>query len=113
MSNSVEAVWQKQSEQRTRISMSMLVIVFVFLSFLIALWLLITQPLLWSGQVTSKVSVEPKRLEAHVRMLSQTLFPRDAAHLENLDRVAAYIRKEFESAKGAVSEQPYEVEGKI
>jgi Zn-dependent M28 family amino/carboxypeptidase len=35
-------------------------------------------------------------------------FPRDAGHPENLDRVAAYIRQEFEQAQGRVAEQPYE-----
>ena len=58
------------------------------------------------------MSAEPARLEAHVRMLSTQLRPRDESHPENLDRVAAYIRAEFQAARGVVSEQPYEVSGK-
>ncbi|HEY7679592.1 MAG TPA: M28 family peptidase [Terriglobia bacterium] len=45
-------------------------------------------------------------------MLSENFFPRDWAHPENLDRAAAYIREELERAGGALSEQPYEMEGK-
>jgi hypothetical protein len=57
--------------------------------------------------------VEPGRLEAHVRMLSETLVPRDEEHPENLDRVAAYIRGEFERAQAVeVAEQPYPVNGR-
>jgi len=78
---------------------------------LISAWALMTQPLLSSVNVNSVVSVEPARLQAHVRMLSETFFPRDADHPENLDRVAAYLRQEFEQAKGKVSEQPYQVRG--
>jgi Zn-dependent M28 family amino/carboxypeptidase len=57
--------------------------------------------------------VDAARLEAHVRMLSETLGPRDEGHPENLDRVAAYLRKEFEQAKAAaVWEQPFESRGR-
>ena len=55
------------------------------------------------------MSVEPARLETHVRMLSETFFPRDAEHPENLDRAAAYIHREFEQAGGKASEQGYAV----
>jgi hypothetical protein len=54
-------------------------------------------------------AVDPRRLEAHVRMLSETLAPRDAGHPENLDRVAGYIGKAFAEAGGRVAEQPYRV----
>jgi hypothetical protein len=53
--------------------------------------------------------VDPRRLETHVRMLAETLAPRDAGHPENLDRVAAYIRRAFEQAGGRVADQPYRV----
>lgn len=75
-------------------------------------WALVTQPLLWGVDVTSPAAIDPMRLEAHVRMLSETLFPRDETHPENLDRVAFYIHKQFEQGKGTVSEQHYEVQGK-
>ena len=83
------------------------------LGVLIATCFLITQPLFTHGaDVNSPILVEPARLEAHVRTLCETLSPRDEAHPENLDRVAAYIKKEFEQAKGTVSEQIFEVDGR-
>jgi hypothetical protein len=39
------------------------------------------------------------------------LSPRDAAHSDNLDRIAAYIRNQFEGAKVRVAEQPFDVRG--
>lgn len=83
-------------------------IVLGLLSLLVVAWAWVTQPLLVSVAGNSAVSVEPVRLEAHVRRLSEMFFPRDAGHPENLDRVAAYIRQEFEQAQGRVAEQPYE-----
>lgn len=50
------------------------------------------------------------KLEAHVRMLSETLSPRDGAHPERLDRVAAYLRGEFKASGGAVSELEFDFE---
>ncbi len=77
-------------------------------------WALVTQPTLATDKLAFKplVTVDPARLEFHVRMLSEVFFPRDEAHSENLDRAAAYIRQEFEQASGAVSYQSYEVQGK-
>lgn len=57
----------------------------------------------------SAAAVDPQRLETHVRMLSETLSPRDAGHPENLDRVAAYIGQAFALAGGRVREQPYQI----
>lgn len=79
---------------------------------LVGTWAWVTQPLLPSRmQERNAIAVKPARLEAHVRMLSDTFSPRDAHHPENLDRVAAYIRHEFTRAQGRVSEQPYQVTG--
>ena len=58
------------------------------------------------------MAIDPARLESHARMLSETFRPRNWKHPENLDRAAVYIHKEFGQAKGAVSEQPYEMEGR-
>jgi Zn-dependent M28 family amino/carboxypeptidase len=44
-------------------------------------------------------------------MLSETFFPRDEGHPENLGRVAAYIHQEFTQANGKVAEQPYTAQG--
>jgi Zn-dependent M28 family amino/carboxypeptidase len=77
-------------------------------------WVWITQPVLprMNADDTS-ATVDPARLKTHVRMLSETLSPRDARHPENLDRVADYVQQEFEQAGGVVREQPYEVNGNV
>lgn len=112
MSTSIEAQWQSQTERRGRIIKSMLIVLIIFLVVLLGLWFWVTQPLFSHPEPITTGSVEPARLEAHVRMLSGQLSPRDEAHTENLDRVAAYIKAEFEKANGTVSEQPYEVNGR-
>lgn len=62
-------------------------------------------------QATPVTPADAARLEAHVRMLSETLAPRDASRPQRLDAVAAYIREELERSGARVSEQPYAVEG--
>ncbi|MGH8510716.1 MAG: M28 family peptidase, partial [Gammaproteobacteria bacterium] len=74
---------------------------------LVVAWALVTQPLLPRAPKAATVNIDPTRLEVHVRMLSDTLVPRDESHPHMLDRAAAYIRREFEQAGGTVSEQPY------
>jgi Zn-dependent M28 family amino/carboxypeptidase len=68
--------------------------------------------LLSRAQPNSVRTVDPVRLEAHVRKLAVDLSPRDVGHLENLDRAAAYIADELKQAGGAVSEQGYRVENR-
>jgi Zn-dependent M28 family amino/carboxypeptidase len=89
----------------------MLLLIGGFLSLFAVTWAWVTQPLLPNTEVNRTVSVEPARLETHVRMLSEIFFPRDEKHPENLDRVAAYIRQEFARAKGKVVEQLYTAKG--
>jgi Zn-dependent M28 family amino/carboxypeptidase len=75
-------------------------------------WIIVTQPLVVRATPAAvKVSISPARLERHVRMLATTYVPRDAAHPENLDRVAAYIGQEFAQANARVVEQPYTING--
>ena len=110
MSTSNKAFQQEAVNTRKRIRRIGLAIMLVFLVSLIAVWALVTQPLLSNPDINDSVpAVDSSRLEAHVRMLSETLFPRDHTRPQNLDRVADYIRKEFESAHGVVSDQPYDV----
>ena len=90
----------------------MLLVVLIFSLLLIGLWFWVTQPLLSSATPSSERTVEPARLEAHVRKLSVELVPRDENHIENLDLVAAYIKNEFSQTTASVSEQPYRIEGK-
>jgi hypothetical protein len=46
-----------------------------------------------------------------VHKLSVELGPRDERHIENLDRVAEYIKDEFSQATPFVSEQEYGIQG--
>ncbi|HYO99877.1 MAG TPA: M28 family peptidase [Pyrinomonadaceae bacterium] len=93
--------------------MLLLLVTLVFTGLLAAAWFAVTQPVMFDGaESAGRLPVDAARLEAHVRMLSETLSPRDAGHPENLDRAAAYLRQEFERAKAAVvSEQPFEARG--
>jgi Peptidase family M28/Bacterial PH domain len=79
---------------------------------IVALCLYVTQPLIGGANIPSPSSVDPTKLETHVRTLSQSFVPRDESHPENLDRCAAYIRQEFERANARASEQPFTVDGK-
>jgi hypothetical protein len=90
----------------------MLFVVLIFILLLIGLWFWVTQPLFTRATPSAERTVDPARLEAHVRKLSIELTPRDEGHVENLDRVAEYIKNEFSQATTLVSEQPYRVQGK-
>ena len=112
MSSSLEAQWQLQDTRRKRIIRLVLLILVGFVFVLICLWFWSTQPLLSQPKSVIAVTVNPAQLEAHVKMLSVELAPRDQAHPENLDRVAAFIRAKFEDSGALVTEQPYDVNGK-
>jgi Zn-dependent M28 family amino/carboxypeptidase len=109
---SIEAQWQSQAERRRRIIKFMLLVVLIFILLLIGLWFWLTQPLLARATPNSQRTIDPARLEAHVRKLSVELAPRDESHIENLYRVAEYIKNEFSQTTASVSEQPYRVSGK-
>ncbi len=84
----------------------------IFAVGLLISWFIVTQPLFINPTPNApKVSVPLARLERHVGMLSQTYMPRNAAHPENLDRIATYIAQEFAHANARVIEQPYAVDG--
>jgi Zn-dependent M28 family amino/carboxypeptidase len=89
----------------------MLWILFVIVLLLLVAWFWLTQPLLSRPQPNSVRTVDPARLEAHVRKLAIEFSPRDVNHPENLDRAAAYIAGELAQAGGSVSEQGYRVAG--
>ena len=108
---SLEAQWESQKERQRRIIKFMLLVLVVAVIFLIAMWFLVTQPELSRATPSSERTVDPARLHAHVRKLAE-LGPRDESHIENLDRVAAYIRDEFSQTTSVVLEQPYRVNGK-
>lgn len=88
----------------------MLWLLLVAILLLLLAWFWLTQPLFFGSQPGSVRTVDPARLEAHVRKLSVELSPRDVGHLENLDRTAAYIADQLKQTGATVSEQPYRVE---
>lgn len=90
----------------------MLLVVLILLLLLIGSWFWVTQPLLSAARPSPERTVDPSRLQTHVRKLSVELSPRDESHIENLDRVAAYIKDEFSQTTALVSDQPYRVQGK-
>jgi Zn-dependent M28 family amino/carboxypeptidase len=94
------------------LSRLMLWVILLLASLLVVAWALVTQPLTSSARAAAAVTVEPARLELHVRMLSETFIPRDESHPAVLDQAAAYIRSELAQAGGRVSEQPYTLDGK-
>ena len=110
--SSVEVQWQEQAERRRRIIRFMLIALLIVVLLLFASWFWMTQPLFSRATPNSQRTVDPSRLQAHVRKLSVELGPRDEGHIENLDRVAAYIKDEFSQTTSAVSEQAYRVQGK-
>lgn len=72
----------------------------------------LTQPTPFVRRGPASPAADPDRLKAHVVKLSRELAPRDSGHVENLDRVAAYIRREFDKTSARVSEQPVTFERK-
>ncbi len=70
-----------------------------------------TQPMPAQAMATASM-VDPERLTAHVRALSETFHPRDHLHLENLERAADYIAGHLERAGGHVESQLFQVEGR-
>jgi hypothetical protein len=80
---------------------------------LLGVWFRVTQPALFVTRGREAPAVDPARLEAHVRMLSGALSPRDGAHPGGMDAAARYIRGEMERAGAAVSEQPFDVGGRV
>lgn len=74
--------------------------------------LYLTQPLFGLERRPPAVRIDADRLRAHVVMLAETLAPRNAAHPDNLDRAAEYIRGQLEAAGAKVSWQDVEAGGR-
>lgn len=70
----------------------------------------VTQPLVTPLPATAQ-RADPARLEADVRYLSETVYPRSFDQLARLNAAADYIRQSFQQSGGQVSEQPFSVEG--
>lgn len=66
-----------------------------------------------SPQKTSIIapSVDTKALIKHVKLLSETYYPRSYSHLKNLNASAAYIKQQLSLYSDLVSEQAFNVDG--
>jgi len=84
----------------------LLAIVVAFL----ALYAVTVQPLV-RPIATRPPPVSPERLEAHVRMLSETLHPRSIENLANLEAAADYVHEALAASGAPVTDQWFEVEG--
>ena len=71
----------------------------------VAAWV-IRQPV-WSQHPASPARVDPARLEAHVRFLSQECFPRHSLARENQGKAIAYIADHLRAAGGRVAMQEF------
>jgi hypothetical protein len=109
---SFETLRQGEVSRRRRLIKLAGLVVVVFVSFAACVWFYVTQPLFTHPEPVNQTSVSPTRLEAHVRTISEGIFPRDFEQTEDLERVASYVREQFEKAHGAVSDQPFQVNGK-
>lgn len=78
---------------------------------LFVFWIIIAQPVFFPSKRKPATPVDPERLKAHVRTLSENFVPRDWTNTENLDKTASYISDHFKRAKGDVSEQLFEASG--
>jgi Zn-dependent M28 family amino/carboxypeptidase len=97
--------------RRARVSKPFLTTLCVVAGLVAAACFYVAQPLFVTGADARATGepVDPKRLEAHVRMLAGTLSPRNERRTDNLDRIADYVGRELAFAGGAVTEQPFRV----
>jgi Zn-dependent M28 family amino/carboxypeptidase len=83
----------------------------VIASTLLAAYWITTQPLVTPRRSTPP-TVEPARLAAHVRQLSESLYPRSFDHPEKLNAAASYIAEEFRKTGARVEEQYFTAQSK-
>jgi Zn-dependent M28 family amino/carboxypeptidase len=87
-------------------SFSLVRVVVAVLGVMLVIWLVIAQPTL-SSSSPSNESVDPKKLEFHVRMLSETFHSRNWSNISNLHATADYIARALERTGARVEEQVY------
>ncbi len=92
--------------------MRMVWIASLFVVVLAAVVVYMTQPIGCVRRRDPLVRVDPERLRAHVRALCETMAPRTAAHPENLDRAAEYVRRHLAEAGADASIAPFTAEGR-
>jgi hypothetical protein len=79
----------------------------------LVLVLVLAQPIFLRPAKRTVPTVEADRLRTHVVNLSERFSPRSVEHAQNLQQAARYIAEEFTRAGSTVSEQPYQVEGRL
>lgn len=77
----------------------------------LVIWWLIAQPTFQRNQ-DSVSTIDADRLKAHVRMISQTFYPRDWSHTDNLNKCADYIAMHFTNAGADTESQTFNVQGR-
>jgi acetylornithine deacetylase/succinyl-diaminopimelate desuccinylase-like protein len=88
--------------------MALLLIVAAFVLSMGALYWVLTQPLVCVRR-TSPPAIDSSRLEAHVRTLSERLYPRSLDRPDRLEQAASYLRSQLEGAGGRVVDQVFPV----
>jgi Zn-dependent M28 family amino/carboxypeptidase len=107
------ALQRGEKQFRIKIFRKMFLMALGLLVLVLALCFWVTQPLLVTGRIVPlDDSVSPERLKNHVRALSEKFHPRSHSYTANLDRAAEYIKQEFITAGGRVSEQAFQIKGK-
>lgn len=71
----------------------------------------VKQPILFATSTAPVPVVDTAALERHVRFLSETVHPRDAAHTENLHAAATYIETALQATGAKVYSQEFSVQG--
>ena len=73
-------------------------------------WIATTEPFGAAASDHTKTDIDPARLEAHVRKISEELGPRDFSNLPGLERVSKYILDQLDAAGARNARyQPYKV----
>ena len=93
-----------QPKRKTRVAW------LIALLLLLLVWAAVTQPFV-TPRLFTPPTVDAARLEAHVRMLSQTHYPRSFDQPEKLEAVADYIHAQLAQTGARVEDQFYKVEG--
>jgi hypothetical protein len=114
MSTLNEALWQEEKKHQKLIrKWSAIILVALGCLLIIVVWA-VTQPVLGNLPLRSNIPpVKSSKLQEHVKILVEEIFPRDFEYPQNLDRAASYISNRFIEAHGVVVKQPFEVKGKI
>ena len=82
--------------------------VFILILFIVLAGIYLAQPT-FSRSLPSNQTVNLQRIEQSVKILSVDYHPRSFQNLENLDRTAEYIYRQFKDAGGEPEFQPFEI----